>query len=505
MRGFDIRLAAAVLALSWWLRRRAPAGAEDCQTALRQHVRPDPEGDLREPRLHQRRPATTPAASGGLDLRADVAYDSLVDQPSETVAGLVPRRSPGSTTAACSSSTSPPATLPDQFTAPLRADAARRPAGALRQRAGGAALWIENGAPRTGTVAGTGELLNACLPPPEPIEIEPLPPPAAGRGRADPHAALDRRQAQRARGLLRQLLRRHRSGAGGVPRPERHRSASSATEIRQDPLSHHLIVNLYTGKTPITDPVWGGFNCRGGDKDGQTCDPIDARRVRRRQRLRQRAGDQHRLLRRRQPAGRCLRRHRRVRLHRHAEGGGHDQLAPGVYNELPLKGMIIWNSHAFNLTDEDGKLEAWLNFYFAAPDEQQYPLQGIFDAIRRSFKMNVPAFQAEEVCNIHALPPQRPTVRAQLAHAPARQALAHLRRRVDLHGRPQRRRACSPLGPGSGLPDHRPVRRRAVRIAPAAQDRRLQRRPDGDHRRADAGRQHRARAGRRWRSAHAST
>ena len=37
-------------------------------------------------------------------------------------------------------------------------------------------------ASRDASVPGTAELLNACLPPPQPIEIEPLPPPAAGEG-----------------------------------------------------------------------------------------------------------------------------------------------------------------------------------------------------------------------------------------------------------------------------------------------------------------------------------
>ncbi|MBX3028119.1 hypothetical protein KF840_24795 [bacterium] len=79
-------------------------------------------------------------------------------------------------------------------------------------------------------------------------------------------------------------------------------------------------------------------------------------------------------------------------------------LAPGVYNEVPLKGMIIWNSHAFNTTDTDGKLEGWLNFYFAPPEEQRFPLRGIFDT-SKIFTMNVPAFRAQEICNVHELPP----------------------------------------------------------------------------------------------------
>ena len=47
----------------------------------------------------------------------------------------------------------------------------------------------------------------------------------------------------------------------------------NAEQLRQDPLSHHLIVNLYTGAYGPEDPSWGGFHCDGGALDGQTCDP----------------------------------------------------------------------------------------------------------------------------------------------------------------------------------------------------------------------------------------
>lgn len=48
-------------------------------------------------------------------------------------------------------------------------------------------------------------------------------------------------------------------------------------EVRQDPLSHHLIANLYLGSAAPEDPVWGTFRCRGGEKDGEICPPTDTR------------------------------------------------------------------------------------------------------------------------------------------------------------------------------------------------------------------------------------
>ena len=45
----------------------------------------------------------------------------------------------------------------------------------------------------------------------------------------------------------------------------------------------------------------------------------------------------------------------------------------GVYEEAPLKGILVWNSHAFNLTGEPANLDMWINFEFAAPQEQVRP------------------------------------------------------------------------------------------------------------------------------------
>jgi hypothetical protein len=107
------------------------------------------------------------ARSGGLDLRIGDAYDNLVDVPSTSsdrarvepgdhelsrlwlllAKGTLGRNDvPGNAM---------PLGLP-----PLSADELE----ALR-------LWISAGAPPDGTVAGTGELLDACLPPPPPLSV----------------------------------------------------------------------------------------------------------------------------------------------------------------------------------------------------------------------------------------------------------------------------------------------------------------------------------------------
>jgi len=170
------------------------------------------------------------------------------------------------------------------------------------------------------------------------------------------------------------------------------------SQIRQDPLSHHLIVTYYTGAAAYDDPRWGEYKCRGGDKEGQACEPTDL----------DFCGD-----------GLCGSEPRRsvacigfgppdARTQRIGFPGtqeaSFEQTYPaGVFGQLPTKGLLIWNSHAFNLTDEDGKLEAWMNFDFAEPEDQRYTIRGIFDD-SRIFGMDTPPFAAEEICNHHVFP-----------------------------------------------------------------------------------------------------
>ena len=73
------------------------------------------------------------------------------------------------------------------------------------------------------------------------------------------------------------------------------------------------------------------------------------------------------------------------------------------------KGNILWNSHAFNLTRRDGKLEAWVNIYFPTPEEQENRKRQIFD-ISKIFwgdlfsvlsPIELAPFEEFEVCQVH--------------------------------------------------------------------------------------------------------
>ncbi|HSP95961.1 MAG TPA: hypothetical protein VL049_01780 [Candidatus Dormibacteraeota bacterium] len=342
------------------------------------------------------------SASGGLNLTADVAFDNLVGKPSETVPGWT-RVQVGEKDRSLLFINVAAKTTPETFTAPLRA----MPLGVLpalsTNELEALRKWIEVGAPREGTVAGTADLLDACLPPQEPIQIEPLPPPAAGEG-VQLHMP---RWIVKAKSESEVCYASYYDFTDQVPEQFRGPNGTlryKREQIRQDPLSHHLIVNLYDGVAGPHDPVWGTFKCRGGAKDDQVCDPTDVGFC--------------------GTDGECANDPMKsIACFSQANlppdsglgvnGNGFTgtqeaattiDLAPGVYGELPLKGMIIWNSHAFNTTDTDGKLEGWINFDFAPPEEQLYPLDGIF-AADKIFTMNVPAFHAQEVCNVFELPP----------------------------------------------------------------------------------------------------
>ncbi len=339
------------------------------------------------------------AAAGGLNLTADVSYDNLVDHAATTPSDIpnLARVVPGQKDESLLFLNLAAATLPEEWDAPLRgmplglAPLSLDELEAVRE-------WIEQGAPRTGTVPGTGELLDACLPPAEPIEIAPLPKPEPGKGV----------QLQMPRWTLAPhtedevCFSSYYDVTNQVP--ESARSGNSffynLNQIRQDPLSHHLIVNIYTGDVPPDDPRWGPYRCRGGEKDGESCqatdlgfcgegslcasDPVSGPVC---------AG-----------FGPRDQGTNRFPFSGIQEASAQQSFPPGAFRPVPLKGLIIWNSHAFNLSDKAGKIEAWLNYTFAEPEDQKFVLAPIFNT-SRIFNVSVPPFEASEVCHHNVFPP----------------------------------------------------------------------------------------------------
>jgi hypothetical protein len=70
---------------------------------------------------------------------------------------------------------------------------------------------------------------------------------------------------------------------------------------------------------------------------------------------------------------------------------------------LPVDGIVVWNSHAFNLTNEATTNEQFLNVYYAGASDRTWPVHGIFDA-RDIFVQNVPPFEKREYCRTFTLP-----------------------------------------------------------------------------------------------------
>ena len=163
--------------------RAVPRGAR-VRGTLRQHLCAHPEGHFRAPRLYQ---LLLPRRSGGGRSQPpprNVAYDNLVDAPVQSIAAKPPlvRVYPSKKENSLLWINLAAATLPDQWKAPLRPMLAGGIAAADVDKLNVVRLWIEHGAPRQGVVDGTGALLDACLPPPEPLQTAPLAPPPAGTG-----------------------------------------------------------------------------------------------------------------------------------------------------------------------------------------------------------------------------------------------------------------------------------------------------------------------------------
>jgi cysteine-rich repeat protein len=348
-------------------------------------------------------------ASGGLDLRADRSYENLIDVPSQTFPGSGFKRiDPGNKDDSLLWINVAAGTLPDEYTAPRRA----MPIGAPPLTANeveALRLWIEEGgASRDGTVPGTADLLQGCLPQPKPLNIEPLPPPAANEG-IQLHMPAWTLPPD---GEAEVCFSSYYDFTGQIP-PEflsadglrfRYREV----EIRQDPLSHHLIVDLYRGDEAPNDPVWGTYTCKGGGRAGETCDPLDLGFC----------GEDGDCATDPDPTTiACIGFGPQTGFSTLVGGGfafaqeaaSVFSFPENVYDELPVRGVILWNSHGFNLTNAEGALQAWVNIYFPAPDEQRFPQQQIFN-VEKIFWTDqfpffslpkLPPFEQLEVCHHH--------------------------------------------------------------------------------------------------------
>ncbi len=343
--------------------------------------------------------------AGGLDLTAGNSYAELIDVPAATAPDRK-RIDPGNRQNSLLWLNVAAKVLPE-VTAPLRA-MPLGPDSLTSAEVEALRLWIEvGGATRTETVPGTATLLNACLPEPDPIEIQPLapPPPDQGVQLHMPVWELDAKSESEV------CFTSYYDLTGQIPEeylsPDGTKFRYNEVEIRQDPLSHHLIIDFFRGATPPDDEIWGTYYCVGGANAGQECNPLDL----------DFCGEGDCATPPDADAIACIGFGPNQGFGTLTSGGfafAQETTAvfdfpPGVFDEVPIKGNVLWNSHAFNLTRKRGKLEAWVNIYFPAPEEQVYPQEQIFNANKIFWDVPFVAFppralmpfQEHEICHIH--------------------------------------------------------------------------------------------------------
>ncbi|MFT4569676.1 MAG: cysteine-rich repeat protein [Hyphomicrobiaceae bacterium] len=275
-------------------------------------------------------------------------------------------------------------------------------------------VWIRGGAPETGVVDGTAELLGSCLPAAGPNKMpQPdVPSPTEGFQLAMPGYSLPTQsETELCVASFYDLSAPGAVPAGDIvdcagvfPGTNDHGGpnsgkclAYSRDEVFQDPQSHHSIVHIYAGVADVDDPGWGNWRCYLGDNHNQTCDPSDTDPC---------------------PGGgvcggddvtgvACIgygpsdygfNNNNSPAWSGSQESTNDNNFPSGVYSVLPLRGLVVWNSHAFNLTTQNARMEAWINVTFT--DQQTHRAQGLFNS-DKIFTQDVLPFEQEEYCHTH--------------------------------------------------------------------------------------------------------
>ena len=372
----------------------------------------------------------------GLDLRPEVAYQNLVNV--DSVSGDLKRVFPTEEelsllylkVAAKTGSESLAARGISGGAMPVGADVlSEDDLGLLR-------AWIRGGAPETGIVRGSQQF-SACALEGDiaPNKTQPLPPPPAGEG-VQFYAG---GWTVPAEGEGEVCYVSYYDYSGEVPDerkvpcsdeqggPGNDCFAYNDILLVQDPQSHHSIVQFYVppaDKPNQWDPMdsgWKNWRCLGGDRAGMSCTPGSDECGARSQcttapetavgcitysNAPPELGGLAGLLDPDNLSGALLSgqgEHTR-NLATAQEATFREQYPTGVYSLMPVKGFVIWNNHAFNLSKEDTSVEQWMNVEFADPGEQQYPRVQIFDASEIFGMGQIEAFTSKEVCNSFTIP-----------------------------------------------------------------------------------------------------
>lgn len=346
------------------------------------------------------------APQNGLDLTAGNSYANLVGTPSQAAPGVA-RVQPGDHELSV---------LYDRLHAgtfggvPLFGGSPMPTGGALTaEHLEALELWIRGGAPEDLVVTGTAELLATCLPEPDPLTIPAPDPPGAGVGvqfHMPPWPLLAGTEREICTATYYDLTQTNlvpesakvscNLGLHNNPSGECflwHRQV-----LAQDPQSHHSGAQLYAGEHDTTHPAWGGWTLKFQDSTdplhGQGCDPAAVDPA---------TGDTPGCSGGIVSAVACIgygppdASAPENGFSASQEAYREQEFADGVYALLPMSGIIIWNSHAFNTTTHDGSMSQYLNLEFAAPADQLAPVHNIADA-SQIFVPDVPPFEQREYC-----------------------------------------------------------------------------------------------------------
>lgn len=343
------------------------------------------------------------AALGGLDLRGDAAYDNLVEAKSKSSSFF--RIMPGLPHESFLYNKLLAATEPDS----VKVEGSPMPVGGALTKDHLAAMrrWIEAGAPRKGSVGDsiTGKsdavaaLLGSCLPEATPIDIKPLaaPDPAEGTQLVMPSFEL-------AAGKEVDVCFAQYVDLSAVV-PEEYQDAErgvffvNGQRVRQDPHSHHfLLLNSGQPKELANDPSYGAWTCRGGEEAGASCDPLDLEACG--------AGNCASEV---QNKGACIGFGPPA-----PEGYERDTVATaqtaqyyrapreGLYETFPLRGLLYWNSHAFNLTSQETELNVWVNVFYAKDPQHEVRTVAVTDKI--AIAAGQPPFTIKNYCSTWTAP-----------------------------------------------------------------------------------------------------
>ena len=186
--------------------------------------------------------------------------------------------------------------------------------------------------------------------------------------------------------------------------------------LAQDPQSHHSIIDFYippadkqNHRDPM-DPSWKDWSCLGGDNHGAACTPGGDE-----------CGDRSQCTTAPLTTIACIAYRNappelgtvgglfgtaavRQQVVAAQESTFREAYPEGVFALAPVKGFLVWDSHAFNPTKTDTSIEQWMNLEFASPDELVYPRRQIFDADDIFGMGRIEAYSSTEECATYTIP-----------------------------------------------------------------------------------------------------